>query len=241
MELHDAAYKGDVARLRMLLDQGAYVSQEDPEENNDTPLHTAAAAGQAECVHLLLERGADKDATNKRTETPLSQATSRGHSECVRALLDAGADMEIRERWNGRALHCAADGGHAECVRLLLQKGARIESLGESGRKPLHHAASQGHPECVRLLLDAGANINATHPRWDNDKGGFTPLMEATSSSEASYARPGHAECVRLLLERGADPDLKKDEHGPGLRRLDTDEVGRALVGVLGSSDEGDE
>ena len=44
-------------------------------QNGATPLHTAAFSGHLECVRLLLERGADKEAKTKvRTPTRATAA-----------------------------------------------------------------------------------------------------------------------------------------------------------------------
>ena len=67
----------------------------------ETPLHAAAADGNADTVRLLLEHGAELDARDANFHgTPLGFATvssgeHRGTSdlvETVRLLLDAGAD-----------------------------------------------------------------------------------------------------------------------------------------------------
>ena len=59
-ELHEAASRGDVAAVAVLLDRDADVNSEDMD--GDRPLHKAAAAGHVEVVCLLLDRGADVEA-----------------------------------------------------------------------------------------------------------------------------------------------------------------------------------
>ncbi|CAE7790410.1 ankrd52, partial [Symbiodinium sp. KB8] len=56
------------------------------------PLHLAARDGRSECVDLLLQAGAEKDATDKDGLTPLDFAAGKGRAECVDLLLKAGAE-----------------------------------------------------------------------------------------------------------------------------------------------------
>jgi ankyrin repeat protein len=235
--LHCAAGGGHADCLRLLIGAGAGVNNA---YYGCTALHAAAAKGASECLSALLTMGAAVNAQETDHETALMYAAMNGHAECVRRLLDAGANTEVKQKYNGTALHYAVDAGHVECVRLLLAKGARTEARGEGGRKPLHLAASnccgECSIECMRALLDAGADINAVYPRWSGDKSGTTPLMEcAGGESESSR------ECARLLLERGADPDLKRDEKGPGIRELTGSEAVAALMGAMADSGSDDD
>lgn len=74
-----------------------------------TPLICAAFKGHAECVKLLLERGADKEAQGKEAgRTPLMRAALGGHLDCVRLLLEAGADAKARDISGKTALDMVA-------------------------------------------------------------------------------------------------------------------------------------
>ena len=87
--LTEAANYGNVAAVRRMLD-------EDPkrvDENNGwgTALHEASFFGHREIVALLLERGANRDATTCRGETPLALAQARGHLAVIELLEKPGA------------------------------------------------------------------------------------------------------------------------------------------------------
>ena len=64
-------------------------------QDGDTPLHTAAFSGHLECVRLLLERGADKDAKTK----------VRAHTRTTAAARCVGARRA--QRVVGRGLRSA--------------------------------------------------------------------------------------------------------------------------------------
>ena len=57
-------------------------------------IHAAARNGHLAIVQLLLEAGADKDATKEDGATALHLAAEEGNLDVVRSLLEAGADKE---------------------------------------------------------------------------------------------------------------------------------------------------
>ena len=61
-----------------------------------TPLTLAAKWGSADCLSLLLKKGAKIDLQNKVGETALIVAVSGNHPQCVYKLLEAGADRKIK-------------------------------------------------------------------------------------------------------------------------------------------------
>jgi hypothetical protein len=78
--LHYAASKGNIAMMRLLLDQSAYIDAESPEGN--TPLMMAAHYSKSPlAVKLLLEEGADPTLTNKNGNTALELARSANQAQ----------------------------------------------------------------------------------------------------------------------------------------------------------------
>lgn len=71
--LHEAATMGNPAAARARLQAGDKVQAQD--EQGNTPLHLAAAAGQTEMVRLLLKHGASKNMLNKAGKRPADYAT----------------------------------------------------------------------------------------------------------------------------------------------------------------------
>ena len=101
--LTDAASHGHTEAVRLMLDLGFPPGTRSGQDDGATALHLAAAAGSAGTVRLLLERGADIEATDTTFDgTPLEWAIvgsglRLGHDPhpdwpvTVAALLDAGA------------------------------------------------------------------------------------------------------------------------------------------------------
>jgi ankyrin repeat protein len=87
-----------------------------------TALHHAAGFGTLDTMTLLLERGADVNAKNRRGSTPLHWAV---HDEAkVRLLLSRGAAIDVRQNEGRTPLFMAASlASGTSSVRLLLAKG----------------------------------------------------------------------------------------------------------------------
>lgn len=208
--LRIAAEKGDAPSVKLLLEAGADVADdeewadicenlEDGGENADclsllraaetVPKHVlvqAAQRGDAEEVRRCLLSGADALAACRA----LFPAAAGGHTECVTLLLEAGADVNVKSELCHTCLMLAAEGGHAECVHLLLDAGADVNAVAEDGMSSLLLASAAGHAECVKLLIEAGADVHL------EDYSGCSIVMRA--------AEKGHMECLKLLFAAGA-------------------------------------
>lgn len=68
----------------MLLERGSVIDARDVAEW--TPLHLAAFHGRAGVAQLLLEHGADVNASTKLGKTPSQVASQMGHYEIVELL-----------------------------------------------------------------------------------------------------------------------------------------------------------
>lgn len=92
--LIDAAGRGDLARVKALLAEGADVNARD--EMGVTPLMQASLAGNTDVVRFLLDKGADLNRQNKIGMTALTAAASGGKFEIVKLLLASGADLNLK-------------------------------------------------------------------------------------------------------------------------------------------------
>lgn len=85
------------ARLTLIDADDAPISQSQTQRGS-TPLHMAAWMGHLDCLDLLLEAGADKDAVNDYGLTPLFTAASEGRLECMQRLMGLGAGTDTRAK-----------------------------------------------------------------------------------------------------------------------------------------------
>ncbi|MDT0270302.1 ankyrin repeat domain-containing protein [Streptomyces sp. DSM 44915] len=160
-----AVTEGDQAAVRGLLASGAAVDERFPVLNgfNDlhTPLLVASRDGHTEIVRLLLDAGADVNATEPTFgAVPLHKAVYNGHADITRILVERpGIDLDFQGATNGYSpLHDALWHGYEECARVLMAAGARTDLVGHDGKTPLDVATESfgaEHP-LVRELAALG-------------------------------------------------------------------------------------
>jgi ankyrin repeat protein len=177
--------------IKLLLDSGADINSAD-----GWALQTAADQGHVDVVNLLLERGANVNATTTNTHMPkctaLQAAVESGRGDIVDILLEHGADPNLGGGEFTHPIIAAASKGEEAIFKKLLEAKADVTVVGgEYNSTPLTYAAIYLPRDSISLLLDAGADINYA----DNE--GDTALIVT--------AWGGDHESVQFLLDRGAD------------------------------------
>jgi uncharacterized protein len=198
--LHIAADGGHPAVVRALLArQGGRVALDVNVRTTTgaTPLHFAAASGNSETVGILLDNGADVNATEPQWgQTPLMFAAASGRTDIVKLLV----------------AHGAAVGATAKVVDITVRNR---QDSAESRERNARIAAIQRQLAARRT---AGASTAATPGRAlrgrgaDGDSGGepeplgYADLVGAQGglTSLLLAAREGHAATVFALLDGGA-------------------------------------
>jgi ankyrin repeat protein len=172
-------------------------SQEEncPEHTDElTLLRQAVHSGDETMLRLLVQKGADINATTVNGGTVLLWAVEKRH-EMVLPLMEIGANVNAKTDNGVTALHQAARNGHDVMARHLVEKGADVNAKTASGETALHWAAENGHKEMAWLLLENGTDIKA------KTASGETALHWAVENE--------HDAMARLLVEKGADVKAK--------------------------------
>ena len=111
-----------------------------PEER--TPLHRAAKRGYSNIITLLIEHGAEVNATDIELRTPLHEAATYGKVKACLTLIKHGANVNAEKNTGTTPLLRAILHGHRGCAKVLLRSGAkailekRRESNGPSDAAP---------------------------------------------------------------------------------------------------------
>jgi ankyrin repeat protein len=112
-DLHDAVKRGDLARMKALLDADRTLancrSETDP--RGTYPLHVAAELGQTAAAQVLVAYGADVSLPDlENGAIPLGWAAFFGRAGVVRVLLEARSDASQRNKHGLTPLACAVGG-----------------------------------------------------------------------------------------------------------------------------------
>jgi len=118
--LLDAVKNNDYDKVEYALRNGADVNVRD--EDGQTSLILASAAGHTDVVQLLLVNGANVNEKDNDGWTAIQEASSEGHTEIVKMLLARWADVKTRTNDDVTTLHIARDNGHTEIVRLIKER-----------------------------------------------------------------------------------------------------------------------
>ena len=155
-EFHQAAGTGDLERLAALASAGNDLNVRD--ETGQSPLITAALAGQSAAAAFLIEQGADVHARTDRGLMPLHAAAYSGDFDTAVLLVKKGARVSDAENSFGiTPLHAAVEENHRDIVELLVISGVELDVPERSGYTALSRAMFAEYWELAELLAKAGA------------------------------------------------------------------------------------
>ncbi len=171
--------------VEYLARQNADVNKLEPSVENITPIQRAAMNGNSKLIQLLIEYGADYEATNVYGESSLCHAIRAHDLDSVNVLLahnvicDFSTDRQIgvfapfSVDTGAAPLHMAVHEGSYPILKRLLQHGVdmniKTTGWGDTALKKAYWGETHGDPiKMTALLLSYGAEINApaifSHP-----------------------------------------------------------------------------
>ncbi len=190
-----------------------------------TAVMFAARQGDRDSARLLVDAGANVNASSPDYGSALVVAASTGHEPVALFLLEKGADPNVADIWGFAPLHYAlADG-----ITAIVMSRKRIPTD--------RYWVRSNMPELVKSLLEQGANPNArvgkgfppfNYPAFARTTGNSMPQIRQPGATPFLLAAASfHARLMRLLHSHGADPLQTTDEGttplmvAAGMGRLD--------------------
>jgi ankyrin repeat protein len=235
-----AAAQGHPQMLRELLAHGADVNARSNHEEWErqitseprdkwlppgglTPLLFAARENCLGCIPVLVEAGAELNATTPDGISAAVIALINGHFDVAGALIEAGIDPNLADYTGRTALYAAID------FNTMVKSNRPAPKVLENRLTGL---------DVARLLLERGADVDPKLKRLPPyraklDRGNDT-MLGAGTTPFLRAAKAGDLPAMKLLLEHGADPTLAPTRSGinplmaaAGLGTAEQDTTGR--------------
>ncbi len=170
-----------------------------------TPLHSACYYGHADTVKLLLDNGADINATNKYGMQSLHLAAANGQKDIVQFLItyarEKGFALDINAKGGAEQvtpLHAACFKSQLDTVKLLLAAGASTEIRDAKGRTPLDDARTDEIKALIRQHQNNPTPPSNREPsKHELERAGKQLLGKIAEH----YSSRFHAEFVSMLVK----------------------------------------
>ncbi|KAF5690614.1 ankyrin repeat [Fusarium denticulatum] len=212
--LQAAAYRGHLAVMKLLLDNGADIDAND--DRFGSALEAAAKGSNLTALRMLLDHGANVREAGCPMSCLIAAYELRDQNEisdCIQALkllLDKGADINRKCTRHGSALNEAVKAwlrhGTRTFFDFVIRQNADIELNDERDGTPLQTACSfyytYSSNNAVLALLRLGADPNAQGGEYGN------------ALQKACYETDYQSGVIDLLLNQGAEINRKGGCYG---------------------------
>ncbi|NGX31783.1 MAG: Photosystem I assembly protein Ycf3, partial [Chlamydiae bacterium] len=198
--LHRAVQNGDLDAIGVLF---GYVSPNDFDEQQRTPLHVAILFNQEEVVRAFLKNGVSTtiicpypSIESPFLLSPLALAVAIGSNPVIDLLIEEGVKPDHNIKHLGNLLHVAIHFGQTSTLGHLLDQHfdlmvVALEARNDDDLSPLSYAAMKGDMEAIAVLHKKGAVLDAQNCE------GKTPMHYAAIEDEV--------DSINLLVYLGAD------------------------------------
>jgi len=199
-ELFYAASKGDLPRVKSLVESGVDINAAGQPRDGYTALFGAALWNFPDIVEWLLDHGADTKVKDRKGFTAFQLAVHEGHKFVVKAFLAKGISEKDAGPDGMYGMHRAVAAGkepHQVIIDEMLEAGFNINIKSEKGVTPLMTACNLGLLRMARHLAAKGADMNV------QDNLGRTALHYAVTGYVIKQA--GNETAYKTYLEEHKD------------------------------------
>jgi hypothetical protein len=191
--LEGAVFEDDYEKAEKLLKEGA--NPNEPYmgyDSNDEPIIHAVANNNIEMVKLLLDYGADIEATNSSGNTPLIIAASNSdNTDMIEFLLENGADATAVNKSKATAIHMAAEASNLKAVKILEKAGADIKAKDTYNEDALCYACDPAKVlpsiDLIKYLAE-DKKLDVTYNFVDKD-GNTQDLVSIVALNQMEYSQ----------------------------------------------------
>ena len=193
-----ACENGNENVINVLLSAGADPNIADAD--GYTCLHDAVGKGcSKETLQVIVEHGADVNATNKYNETALLVACQKLNADAINVLLSVRADPTIADYEGYTCLHHG--GCSKENLQAMIDHGADVNATNKMNQTALLLACQKRNSDAMRVLLNSDANPNIADVKGDT-------LLHNAIQKHVSK------ETLQSVIDHGADVNLTQGEGG---------------------------
>ena len=225
--IYYAVYHQREAALTHFLQNGG--SPDDVTGSGQPPLCVAVANGHIEVVRILLDYGANVDATMRDSgETALHIAIKNCHNDIIELLLEAGPQLEAHTtETNETPLHYAASkSGSLATIVALLKLGAKYDTRNSKDQSPAEAALLANNYQGAVAIINAAhgrrhrlvkekdmllKHVERSQNRFSIGNELIADIFAAACDPDSTVlveaVKRDDASLVEMFLSKGADPD----------------------------------
>ena len=230
--------------VKLLLDSGADVNQHKTEGQIThyelygfrTPLTQAASNGNTRITDLLIEYGADINASDYNFSTALNEAVINGRTDVVELLINKGANVNTQQSLGDtpliRSIYSvsntimdinsslkkqnksltneetqAIQDDYKKITNLLLKAGAKVNQGCERERPPIFACINERRDDLLKIIIEAGADTE--HTNTDGEK----PIhFIITVAKRVDYFEKELYNLLITLIASGANKEAKNSQ-----------------------------
>jgi uncharacterized protein len=152
LPLAEAGWWRKIDVMRMLLKAGAKV---DGTDRDGATYLASYGYSDPRVLSVLLDAGANPNASDSSGRTALMQASSYGYEDAVVRLIEHGADVNLRDHKGRSALMYAAAGKYVDAIPQLLQHGVDIRARDLDAKTALEVARAFKNQVAIEILSAA--------------------------------------------------------------------------------------